>query len=285
VARWQLLRLGLSAQTVTVLMRSGLLQPVFRGVYGVARVRLDPRGRWMAAVLASGEEALLGGRSAVALWELRPAPAGPVDVIDPERRRRGRTGIRVHGVRHLHPDDRAMCDGIPVTAVPRTLLDYAAVARTQQLRHAMEAAERRDLLDGRELDALLDRCRGHRGRAPLIEVLEQMRGPAPWTQSELERAFLSLVREAGLPAPQANVPVAGELVDFYWPEAALVVEIDGFEFHRTRARFEADRRRDARLQLAGIRVLRVTHRRIVEDPRGLIRDLRALLALGRGAAA
>jgi hypothetical protein len=77
VARWQLLRLGLSAQTVTVLMRSGLLQPVFRGVYGVARVRLDPRGRWMAAVLASGEEALLGGRSAVALWELRPAPAGP----------------------------------------------------------------------------------------------------------------------------------------------------------------------------------------------------------------
>ena len=99
----------------------------------------------------------------------------------------------------------------------------------------------------------------------------------PHTRSDLERRFLRLCRDAGLPRPAVNVPVAGVEVDFLWPEARLVVELDGFEFHRERAAFERDRRRDAILQRAGYRVLRITHRRLTEEPEAVISDLRALL--------
>lgn len=231
----------------------------------------------MAAVLACGPDAVLSHRSAIALWELRPAPSGPIDVTVPARGRRGQDGIRVHNVRTLHPDDRAWVDGIPVTVPHRTLLDYAELARPQQLRLALEAAERRDLLDGMTLEGLCARSPGRRGIRALKEAVARLQGPAPWTQSELENRFLVLIREAGIPEPHANVTVAGLVVDFFWPKQRLVVEVDGYEFHRSRARFEDDRRRDAKLQLANCRVLRVTHRRIGQ-PRALVRDVLQMLS-------
>jgi very-short-patch-repair endonuclease len=105
-----------------------------------------------------------------------------------------------------------------------------------------------------------------------------MTGPAPWTQSHLERRFLALVREAGLPAPQANVVLSGELVDFYWPQARLAVELDGWRFHKTRAQFEDDRRRDAKLTLLDIAVIRLTDRRLTAGASRTAAELRALLA-------
>jgi very-short-patch-repair endonuclease len=183
----------------------------------------------------------------------------------------------VHNVRHLDEADRAIHDGIPVTALPRTLLDYAEAAGEQQLRHALDAALRMEVLDGRALEALLARSRGRRGLKALTVALAGLRGPPPWTQSELERAFLGLIREDGLPEPEANVMVAGYLVDFWWPEARLVVELDGYRFHKSRKQFEEDRLKDAKLMLARCGVLRVTQRRIQVDQQGLRRDLRALL--------
>jgi very-short-patch-repair endonuclease len=98
----------------------------------------------------------------------------------------------------------------------------------------------------------------------------------PETRSELERRFLDFCREEGLPAPATNVLVAGMMVDAAWMAARLVVELDGWEFHRMRGAFERDRARDMRLQRAGLRVLRVTSRRL-RDQRttvpGTIRDL------------
>src|SRR5207302_8411309 len=123
----------------------------------------------------------------------------------PGRRRKGQRGIRVHNVRQLHPNDRAVVDGISVTSVHRTLLDYAEVARPQQLRLAIEASDRIELFDLRAADAMLASSRGRRGQAVLKAVLDEMRGPTPWTRSELENTFLPLIREAGLPEPQVNV--------------------------------------------------------------------------------
>ena len=231
----------------------------------------------MAAVLAHGPDALLSHRAAVALWELRLTPSGPVDVSVPVRSRRSRKGIRVHSVAALHEDDRAVIDGIPVTALHRTLLDYAEVARPQQVRLAIEAAERRELFDLWKVTQLLERARGRRGVKVLNAVLADVRGPAPWTDSELERRFLAVVRAAGLPEPQANLLLEGYRVDFYWSSARLIVEVDGYAFHKSRSEFEADRRRDTKLMLAGYRVLRVTQRRIEFEPRELISDLSALL--------
>jgi len=227
----------------------------------------------MAAVLAGGPGAVLSHRAAAALWELRPAPSGLIDITVPGRSRKGQIGIRVHNVRHLDPDDRALVDGIPVTSLHRTLLDYAEVARYQQLRLALDAAERLDLLDAHKLQRLYERARGRHGLKPLKAAVAELCGPAPWTQSELERTFHALIREWGLPEPQANVLVEGFLVDFWWPGPRLVVELDGYRFHKARGKFETDRVRDTKLQLAGCMTIRVTQARIQNEPDELRNDL------------
>jgi very-short-patch-repair endonuclease len=169
-------------------------------------------------------------------------------------------------------------DGVPITSIHRTLLDYAEVASRQQVRLAVEAAERLNVFDLLAMNELLGRSPGRRGLKVLKELLAELTGPAPWTQSELERQFLALIRTAGLPEPEANVLVGGELVDFYWPgHPPLVVELDGYQFHRSRAQFEKDRRRDAKLQLLGCRVVRITQRRLKEEPEQVIRELTRLL--------
>ncbi len=278
VATWQLKELGYSQSAIRRRTRTARLHRLYRGVYAVGHTRITLRGRWMAAVLACGRKAVLSHRSAAALWGLRPSPSGQIDVTVTGGSARGQTGIRLHRTRSLHPEDRATLDGIPVTSVARTMLDYAEDARAPQLRSALEAAERLDLLTNEALDGLFARSPGRRGRKSLTRALAQMRGrTVPWTQSELERHFLELIREAALPEPQANVYVGGVLVDFFWPAQRLVVEVDGYNFHKTRRSFEDDRRKDAKLQLAGCRVLRVTEARIARGPRAMLRDVRALL--------
>jgi very-short-patch-repair endonuclease len=227
----------------------------------------------MAAVLACGPDAMLSHRAAIALWELRPSPSGPIDVTVPGRRRKGQEGIRVHNVRSLHPDDRTAVDGIPVTAIHRALLDYAEVARFQQLRLALDAAERRELFDSYELARLYGRAQGRHGLRALKAAVAAFQGPAPWTQSELERQFLALIREAGLPEPRTNVFVEGFLVDVWWPGPRLAIELDGYDFHKGRGKFNSDRLQDTKLQLADCMTIRITQPRIENQPRELLADV------------
>jgi very-short-patch-repair endonuclease len=234
----------------------------------------------MAAVLACGPDALLSHRHALTLWEVRPSSSGAIDVIVPGRGTKpGPSVVRVHSSLTLNEQDRAQVDGIPVTSLARTILDYASTASLQRTRLALEKVERMGFLIGRELDELLERNAFHRGKRTLRGALAELRGPAPWTQSELEDRFLALVRAAGLPEPEMNVLVEGELVDAVWPDARLIVEIDGYDYHKSRAQFEADRRRDAKLQVAGYRVVRLTQQRIASEPRSVMAQLRALLGL------
>ena len=231
----------------------------------------------MAAVLACGPEAVLSHRAALALHDLRPTPSGLIDVTVPGRSRKGHAGVRVHNVRALHDDDRDTVDHIAVTELHRALLDYAEIASRQQLRHAIDAGLRREVLDQWKFDALFERSPGRHGLKPLRAALKELEGPAPWTESELERALLALIRDAGLPEPLTQQVIEGERVDFFWPQANLVVEVDGYEFHKSRARFEDDRRRDAKLMVAGYRVLRVTQPRLQFESAALLSELIALL--------
>jgi hypothetical protein len=281
VARWQLRLLGFGRSAIQVRVDGGRLHRLFRGVYAVGHGRVTRDGRRMAAVLACGPDAVLSHRSAVALWGLRPPADGRIDVSAPGRSRCGQNGIRLHSVRTLEQADRAELDGIPVTSVHRTLLDYAEVGRRQQLRLAIEAADRKELFDLEQLTDLSARSQGRRGLKPLKAVLAEMEGPTPWSRSELERRALAFLREAGVPEPQVNVLLAGELVDFYWPgNPPLVVELDGWEFHKTRAQFEKDRRRDATVQVIGCRVLRITQRRIEDEASELLSDVIQMLPAG-----
>lgn len=276
-AVWQLESLGLSPAATRARAASGRLHRIHRGVYAAGTRTLTRRGRWMAAALAHGPEAALSHAAQLALWELRPLRAGPTDITVPARGRRSSAQIQVHNVRHLDPRDRTARDGIPCTTVARTLLDVAETSPARELRLALQAADRRELLDVGELEATIARNPGRRGIPPLRAAIADLIGPAPWTRSELEREFLALVHEAGLPEPQCNVLVDGDLVDAFWPGARLVIELDGYGFHRGRSQFELDRRRDARRLLAGLRTLRLTQRRISAQRAAVSAELRALV--------
>jgi hypothetical protein len=210
VALWQLTALGVSTSGISRRVADGRLRRVHQGVYAVGP--LDRRGYWMAAVLACGERALLSHRDAAMLWSLRRTSRTAVDVTAPGTRRRRRPRITVHGSTELHPDDRAEVDGIPVTSVPRTLLDLAEVVPAEHLRRAYEAAERRELLDMRAVHELIARSNGRRGLSALLALLDYDPREAIESKSDLESRFLDLVRDAGLPIPQLNVLVEGFLV-------------------------------------------------------------------------
>jgi very-short-patch-repair endonuclease len=234
-------------------------------------------GRWMAAVLACGPDAALSHRSAAALWGLAQASGARVDVTTPRRSGSLRPGIRLHRVRKMHPQDLAVRDGIPVTSVARTLLDLAEIVDPGGLGRMLEEAERRRLLDLRAVEQACARGHGRRGLKPLLAHLRTLR-PAPEKRSDLERRFLALCRELALPPPDVNARVQGFEVDAVWSHRRVVVELDGYAFHHTRGAFERDRARDATLQLAGYRVLRLTARRLAEEPETVAETVRGLLA-------
>lgn len=163
VASRQLEALGSRRGEIAREVQRGHLIRQYRGVYAVGHDRLTVRGRSMAAVLACGEGGMLSHLAAAALWDLAAIPSGPIDVTAPTARRI--EGIRCHRTRSIHPDDRTIIDGIPVTSVPRTLLDRAQTLDPQRLRTLVEQAQRRDLLSSLSLNALMSRRNGRKGTA------------------------------------------------------------------------------------------------------------------------
>lgn len=185
----------------------------------------------------------------------------------------------MHSAQALISDDMASSDGIPLTAVPRTLLDFAAVD-PRFLGQALDNAQRLGLLDLSAIDALVSRSRGFRGVARLRKALGIYRTPA-FTRSGLERRFLALMRRAGLPTPSTNLFVEGYELDAYWPAERFAVELDTYDYHGSRAAFEADRRRQEDLKLVGIEMVRITGVRMDGEPRAVANRVRLLLAQRR----
>jgi hypothetical protein len=279
VARRQLDAAGFAAWTIEHQLETGRLHRVHRGVYALGHMRLTPRGRWMAAVLACGDGAVLSHQSAFSLQGLPiPAPLKiHVTVTGFARRHRG---VHVHRVRWLAPADRSIFDGIPVTTVARALLDLAEVLSVAQLRRALAEAVRLRRVDVNELWALCARSPGRRGLRPLVALLSEF-SPPPRIRSGLERLFKSLWARSGLDQPLFNAVVGGYEVDVLFPDERLIVELDTYTYHGMPPDFEADRERDAKLMMLGYRVLRVTDRQLEDDPDRAIATIRDLL--GRGA--
>jgi very-short-patch-repair endonuclease len=155
----------------------------------------------------------------------------------------------------------------------RTMLDLAEVESKHRLERALEESVRLDKLDGKKLKELIDRSTGRRGLKPLhaalIDVVEEQ--PA-LKRSKAERALNRICKQHGLPLPQHNATVEGFEVDAYWPKHNLVVEIDSYEFHRSKPAFKRDRRRDVVLDLAGYNVLRFTDDELLHEP-GYVADV------------
>jgi very-short-patch-repair endonuclease len=251
---------------------TGRLHRVHRGVYAVGHPRLSDKGRWMAAVLACGDGAVLSHRSAGELWGIvRPharqadgrGEAARVDVTVPGTGGRKRQkGIRLHRSSTLIADECTRRDEIPVTNPARTMSDLLRILSETQFAAALREAEFRRLPIGND------------------SVPARGKGNPPRIRSELESRFLALIRRHRLPAPNVNVEIDRYEVDFLWRTQRLIVEADGWESHGTRSAFEEDRARDARLKVLGFDVLRFTWRQIESDSAAVAATIRALLAPG-----
>lgn len=271
VARRQLLALGFNRREIEHRLARGRLHLVMHGIYAVGWPELTRERRWMAAVLACGDGALLSHRSAAALWGIGKEQPGRTDVSVRRRCELRRLGLRVHGRPTLAEKDIASNDGIPVTGVVRTLVDLAAELSPHGVERAVNEADKRDLVDPEALRAALDRYQGEPG-APLLRKLLDKR-TFRLSDSDLEIFFRPIAAEAGLPSPLSKQVVNSWEVDSYWPELGLVVETDGLRYHRTASTQTRDARRDRAHALAGMTALRFTHFEVKHEPRRVRAEL------------
>jgi len=229
----------------------------------------------MAAVLASSPS-VASHLSAAWLWGIIRNRPGTVHLTCPSARRSRRSFVIHEG--ELSDADRTVRDGIPVTSLPRTILDLSASRSVQEIRRQIQRADDARVFDLRQMQELLSRCNGHHGGAKVRIALETHTERPVFTRSELERRFLDLVTAAGLPAPSMNSFVEGYEIDAYWEGARFGVELDVYETHGSRLSFEEDRERDDALLGAGIETTRVTGLRLDREPELVIASVRRHLA-------
>jgi very-short-patch-repair endonuclease len=270
-----LFRLGFGHGAIQHQLKLARLHRLYPGVYAVGHTRLTLEARWLAAVRACGESATLSHRTGATSWDVMRAIGGAIHVTVVGSRR-PKPGIVLHQVRSLDPRDRTVRDGIPVTSLARTFLDLAETESGQVLRRAWDEAERQQLLDVRAVRQLCERSTGRRGLKPLLALLTDAT-EAPHTRRELEALFFELCRAERLPLPACNVLVHGYEVDAFWAAHRLIVELDSWEFHRGRRAFERDRERDAVLQAAGYRIIRITWRKLTQQRQEVAALIRALM--------
>jgi hypothetical protein len=246
----------------------------------VGYTRLSPHGQCLAAVFACGPGAVLSHYSAAWLHGFARWSPAPFHVTGPVARR-SRLPVRIHRARRLLDEDRDELEGIPLTAVPRTLLDLAACLRPDRMQRMLERAEELKLFDLGPVEDLLDRTWGHHGWGRLRRAIA-LYMPPPFTRSQFERRFLAALLRAGLPPPATNFVEAGFELDLYWPEHRFAVELDSFATHGTKEAFERDRLRAEDLMLVDVAIDRVTDVRFAREPEVVLARVARLLRL-RGA--
>jgi hypothetical protein len=274
----QLLAIGMGKRAVYYAVETGRLFRAFRGVYGVGHPPVTPLQRAAAAVLACGARAALSHGSAMTLWGFWKRWDEPFEVTLAVDRRPN--GIRTHRCSTLRRRDVAIRQGIRVTGPARTVLDCAPRIRPKSLTRTINDARRAKLLTLEDLADVVARNPSHAGTPLLRPELENPHNP---TRSGGEDDFPGFCQRYGLPAPVMNTVLHGFEVDAYFPEQRLIVELDGWPYHRDRSAFESDRDRDATMLMHGIPTVRITYDRIDEDPDREAARLLAILDRRRGA--
>lgn len=280
VGRGQLMERGLTEEAIEVRLRTGRLHRLYAGAYAVGHRMTSREGQWMAAVLASGPEAVLSHWSAAAFWMIRPNSRSIIDITTPQKSRSW-DGIRRHH-KALPTDEVTVEERIPVTTVPRTILDLAATESADTVGNLLRESEYRQLHDRLSLWDLVDRYPGRRGVRKVRTALERLREElSGHRRSRLEERFAPFLRLHRLPQPRFNdwIFLGGKRyqVDCHWPGTGQIVELDGWEGHGTRTAFREDRARDRALRVAGYSVTRLTWNQLDDEPDVIASDLRALI--------
>jgi hypothetical protein len=272
VTRSELVDAGLTTDEVKRRREKGLLIPIHRGVYRVGHHAPSLEARYLAAVKACGDDAVLSGRAAAYLWRLiKGSPPAP-EVLTPNDRHV--PGVRVHRARRTDLAEIGKRRGIPVTTVPRTLVDLAPSLPEAALARACHEAGVLYRTTPAQVDAVLRRLPNARGRAKLERVLH---GKVPVTLSKLESRFLSLLREARLSLPITNRIADGHRVDCRWPEHRITVELDSYRFHNSRYAWEKDRLREREARSRGDQFRRYAWSDVFDDPDYMLNELHELL--------
>jgi very-short-patch-repair endonuclease len=215
---------------------------------------------------------MLSGAAAAHLYGLLKGAAPAPEVTT--RTERQVKGVITHRARRLDPRDATSYQGIPITTVPRTLVDVAATLTAEVLAQAFHEAAVRHRISPAHVEAVLQRCPKRPGAGRLRSV---MTGETSITLSHLERAFLQLLREHELPLPTTNRPAGKRYVDCRWPAHRLTVELDSYRYHHTRHAWELDRRREREAYARGDDFRRFTYDDVTADPTPLLEELTTLL--------
>ena len=275
VTRGQLRSLGLGAGAIKHRLRTRRLIAVYAGVYAVGHRPTHPVARAAAAVLACGPGAVLSHGSAASLWGIAKHWSLPYEVSAPRERRR--QGITTHRVARLVRAEIRMHLGVRVTSPARMLLDIAPRLTDAELTRAVNDLRLAGHLKPSQLTAVLARATTHTAAARLRGIAHDA-APAP-TRSTFEDEFRCFAQRFGLPRPEINARVAGREVDALFRAERVIVELDGYRFHRGRESFERDRERDAASLEQGYATVRITWQRLsaasVQEARRLERILRA----------
>jgi len=245
VAWRQLVAAGIDRHTIARWLVDGRLRAVHEGVYAVGHVAPSLDGDYMAAVLASGEGAVLSHRAAAYKLDLLRGPPPRSETTVPTTAHRRRPGIVIHRVRVLPVLDTTTVDRIRITTVSRVLLDLARTTpRTHLTRLCHEA-----WVHHRTTPPMVEACIARNPHKPGAAKLRRALG-TDVTLSVLEDAFLELLATQDLPKPRTNIDQHGDKVDCRWPRLNLTIELVTFRYHATRQGFETDvarRRRSGHL--------------------------------------
>ena len=271
VTRTEAFRGGISADQLKHRIRSGALIRVHRGVYRVGHAAQSYEARYLAAVRACGSRAVLSGRAAAHVHGLVKGRAPAPEVTTPSRR--DVRGLRTCRSR-VWADETTVSRGIPVTTVARTLVDVAAALTDDELARACHEAGVRYGTTPAQVNAVLARRPNTPGAGQLRAIL---RGETHVTLSRLERRFLRLLRDAGLPLPETNRPAGGRRVDCRWPDLRLTIELDSYRYHASRHAWEHDRIREREARARGDDFRRFTWGDVFERPEILLGELRVVI--------
>jgi hypothetical protein len=272
VTRRQLLATGITPKEVRGGLARGMLIRVHRGVYRVGHRAPSVEARYLAAVLACGEGAVLSGRAAAHLLGLLRGGAPPAEVTAPAERRV--RGVRTRRARRGEPQQATSVRGIPVTSVAQTLVDLARELDEYELARACHEAGVRHRTTPAQVERLLARQHNPPGARRLRRV---SRGEVRVTLSKLESSFLRLLEQHGLPLPQTNRPAGSRRVDARWPDHELTVELDSYRYHHSRHAWEQDRQREREAHARGDRHRRYTHGDVLDRPQHMLAELHDLL--------
>jgi hypothetical protein len=272
VTRSQLLAACLTRKQIARRVRAGGLLRVHPGVYRVGHRAPSTEATYLAAVLAAGEGAVLSRLAAAHLHGLVKGAAPPPEVT--ARTERRIEGVRTHRCRFLDAQDMTRVRGIPVTTVPRTLVDIAAALSADALARACHEAGVRYRTTPAQVEAVLAERPQSPGARKLRRVIH---GDVRVTLSKLESRFLQVLSEDGLRLPITNRPAGGRRVDCRWPEQRLTVELDSYRFHNSRYSWEQDRRREREARARGDEFRRYGYDDVTADPTLMLAELRSLL--------